>query len=283
MALNSTRMFTPDAVSPAASPAETQKGSDFFKSITSPMPFEKTPAPTLLGRARDVLKESQKPGPATASIPAGDVTPGTWKQSAGRTHGRDGYELGDLTRAWMCRASKTLQEGFGISHQMQKKLDGSAALMSRASCVPASMDSNSHMPSSIQNVQDEDAIHQDILAKMVMSRTTAKRLLKKNLPLLELRLQELNAAQVLDTQDRYDLYRIHAANLLLQDPLQKYRKCLASVRSHCDIVFDSKFVREAQKTGVLQEFLELLDDNMMLAEQCASLVNEVCDGASILC
>jgi len=145
------------------------------------------------------------------------------------------------------------------------------------------MDSNSHMPSSIQNVQDEDAIHQDILAKMVMSRTTAKRLLKKNLPLLELRLQELNAGQVLDTQDKYDLYRIHAANLLLQDPLQKYRKCLASVRSHCDIVFDSKFVREAQKTGVLQEFLELLDDNMMLAEQCASLVNEVCEGVSIIC
>jgi len=370
VALNSPRMFTPDAGSPAASPPEIQKGSDSFKSITSPMPFEKiqaswlqdalvdtfevmgkhvesrftkgkaqvnddgagiedlelaaisaqkaeqakfkaadavrsipnfasyeqrsfgnsgwNTAPTLLERAHHGLKESgidasQKPGPTTASIPAGDVTPGTWKQSAGRAHGRDGYELGDLTRAWMCRASKTLQEGFGISYQMQKTQDGSAAFMSRASCLPASMDSNSHMPSSIQNVQDEDAIHQDILAKMVVSRTTAKRLLKKSLPLLELRLQELNAGQVLDTQDKYDLYRIHAANLLLQDPLQKYRKCLESVRSHCDIVFDSKFVREAQKTGVLQEFLELLDGNMMLADQCASLVNEVCEGVSIIC
>jgi len=242
-------------------------------------------APTLLEGTRDVFKEagvnaSQKLGPTTRGIIAGNVPQGTWKQSAGRTHGPDGYELGDLTRGWVQRASKRLQERFGISQQKEKLKNGDASFMSQASCVPASMDNKSHMPSSFDSVHEGTI--QDILARMLMSRTTAKRLLEKSLPLLELRLQELTAGHALDTQDKYDLYRIHSGNLLLRDPLQKYRKGLESVRSHCDIVFDSKFVQEAQKTGVLQEFLELLDDNMMLADQGASCVNEVYEGASII-
>jgi len=236
-------------------------------------------APTLLQRTRDVFKEagidaSQKAGPTTFCV-GRDVTPGTWKQSAGRTHGRDGYELGDLTRGWVQLASKSLQERFGISQR-------DASFMSRAPSVPASMDGSFPTPSSVHSLH-KGAI-KDILARMVMSRATAKRLLEESLPLLQLRLQELNAGHVLDTHDKYDLYRIHSGNLALRDPLQKYRHGLESVRSHCDIVFDSNFVREAQKNGVLQEFLELLDDNMMLAEQGASCVNEVVyEGASIIC
>lgn len=271
MTLNSMHMLTPDQkvcveveeialsesqakIKAAATVRSAQKlASSEQRSVTSVRNPGLNHAPTLLERTRDASKEpsinaSQKLGPTTSSLVAENPTPGTWKESTGRTHGRDGYEIGDLTRVWVQRASKRFQEHFGTPQQKGKPKRCDASLMNKASRVPATGDGSFHMPSSFRSLHE--GATRDILAKMVKSRATAKRLLEKSLPLLELRLQELKARPDLDTQDKYDLYRIHSGNLSSLDPLKKYRNGLESVHSHCDIVFDSSFVQEVQKLEV---------------------------------
>jgi len=164
----------------------------------------------------------------------------TSKQSAGFTHGRNGYEFGDVIRGWICRALQNLHGWFVIS-LMGRVRKSYASSMNGASRVPADMDIGIHSV-----VGTRAMVPRDIVARMVISRMTAKRLLEQNLPLLELILQELQAQNVLDAQDKYDLYNICAGNVLLQDPLQNYRKCLENVRSHWDIVFNDVCARGAQ-------------------------------------
>lgn len=225
-----------------------------------------------------------------AAATANPVVP-TWKESAGREDGTDGYKFGDFTRGLMKRGSEGLQRGYAnlVSWSSAPKTTegyefGDLFLKDLVLTI-SGQDQPKTKPEDDDDEPEveESAAHKEIADAMNDTRQRALDLFKEHLPTLERQLQRLEAKKAsggLDVVEESKLFRLKfsmsgdgAGQTLTR--VEKWKKDFEEIQSTTNVIVTASFVLMAESCGELAKLRSTFEQALKRAEDCAQCAHDV--------